>query len=317
MAVFTKLQRAELEAFVELYDLGSLTGFQGIAEGTENSNFIVKLNDSEYVLTLVERGSTRQLMFVIELLERLRHAGLYVPFVIANRAGEKYQKLSGRPALLQPLLKGEHVKSTEKWHCAEVGDWLARMHLITLKNTLIHDSDRGIDWMLVNGVRLNRELSGTARVLLKKALFEVIDLKEIIMVLPKANIHADLFRDNVFFQGDRLTGVIDFFNACSGPMLYDLAIAVNDWCSKSDGSLDDTRTRALLDAYSQRRQFTQLEIDLWPVMLRVASLRFWLSRLIVSKMRVGHGMNARDPEEFRKKLEANQHVEIELTNCSS
>lgn len=132
------------------------------------------------------------------------------------------------------------------------------------------------------------------------------------MALPRANLHADLFRDNVLFEGTHLTGLIDFYNACSGPMLYDLAIALNDWCSRENGQLDAVRARALLGAYAGLRPFTAVESKLWATMLRIACVRFWLSRLIAAETFAGQDVLIHDPAEFERRLAERQEANIAL-----
>ena len=230
MSVVTPLERHELEAFVEPYRLGRLKGFQGIAAGSENSNFFISLDGGEFVLTLIERGPSADLPFFIALLERLHQAGLPVPYALPTSSGESLRQLAGKPALLQPRLHGKHLDQPNAHHCAEIGSWLARLHLATRDNILERRSDRGLDWMLEEGRLLALELHDEQLPLLRDSLHEVGELQARILALPRANLHADLFRDNALFDGNRLAGVIDFYNACSGPMLYDLAITVNDWC---------------------------------------------------------------------------------------
>jgi homoserine kinase type II len=144
--------------------------------------------------------------------------------------------------------------------------------------------------------------------LLEAALDEITQHKVRILALPRANIHADLFRDNAMFEGTHLTGLIDFYNACSGPMLYDVAIALNDWCSDDEGVLDGPRARALLGAYAALRPFTAAEAQLWPTLLRVACVRFWLSRLIAAQTFAGQDVLIHDPMEFQQRLAQRQKV---------
>lgn len=312
MSVFTALERDELEDYLAPYGLGRLVDFQGITEGTENSNFFVSLEKGEFVLTLVERGAHDELPLVIELLDVLHGANLAVPFALRTRDGDAMRRLAGKPALLQPRLSGRHVQWPNPHQCAEVGTWLARMHLATTDAPLDRPSDRGMDWMLEQGPSVALSLPESQLPLLRRTLAELEEQATRLRALPRANLHADLFRDNALFEGSHLTGVIDFYNACSGPMLYDLAISVNDWCSEPDGHLDPGRTEALLGAYSARRRFHPAEAELWPVMLRVACLRFWLSRLIAVEENRGRGVLIKDPEEFRRLLECRQQVESVL-----
>ena len=302
MSVFTPLERHELETFVEPYRLGRLKNFQGIAAGSENSNFFVSLDGGEFVLTLIERGPSADLPFFIDLLARLHQAGLPVPYAVPTANGQSLRELAGKPALLQPRLNGKHIDQPNAQHCAAIGDWLARLHLATCDSILERRSDRGLDWMLEQGQRLAHELDAAQQLLLCNSLHEIEELQAHIHALPRANLHADLFLDNALFDGNRLTGVIDFYNACSGPMLYDLAITVNDWCVQADGGLDPNRTRALLDAYAALRPFSRAEAELWPAMLRIACLRFWLSRLIAARRFQGRDVLVKDPAEFQRRL---------------
>jgi homoserine kinase type II len=312
MSVFTPLQREELEAFLAPYGLGRLRDFEGIAAGSENSNFFVSLERGEYVLTLIERGPSQDLPFFIELLDVLHRAGLPVPYALRTDRGDALRSLAEKPALLQPRLSGKHITAPNPHHCAEVGRMLARLHLATREQILERRSDRGLDWMQQEGPSLALSLGEDQLPLLRDGLAEIAELKPKILALPRANLHADLFRDNVLFDGNHLTGVIDFYNACSGPMLYDLAIAVNDWCSHPNGELDEERSQALLAAYSRLRRFTPAEAELWRPMLRVACVRFWLSRLIAAQRFAGQSVLIKDPDEFGRLLQVRQRCHSAL-----
>ncbi|NKQ13078.1 homoserine kinase [Pseudomonas sp. SST3] len=312
MSVFTPLQREELEAFLAPYQLGRLRDFQGIAAGSENSNFFVSMERGEYVLTLVERGPTQDLPFFIELLDVLHSARLPVPYALRTARGEALRDLAEKPAMLQPRLPGKHIAVPNTHHCAEVGRLLARLHLATREQVIERRSDRGLDWMQEEGPSLAMALPEDQLPLLRNGLAEIAELKPKILALPRANLHADLFRDNVLFEGSHLTGVIDFYNACSGPMLYDIAITVNDWCSHPNGELDEERSQALLAAYSSLRRFTPAEAELWKPMLRVACIRFWLSRLIAAQNFAGQPVLIKDPDEFRRLLAARQQCHSAL-----
>lgn len=312
MSVFTPLSRPELEAFVAPYGLGLLRDFQGISAGSENSNFFVSLEQGEFVLTLVERGPVGDLPFFIELLDTLHDAGLPVPYALRTTEGEALRTLAGKPALLQPRLSGKHVEQPNAHHCAEVGTLLANLHNATRGKVLERRSDRGLDWMRREGVPLLSKLGAADQTLMAEALKDVETHNKAIFDLPRANLHADLFRDNVLFDGTTLAGLIDFYNACSGPMLYDVAIAVNDWCSNASGELDGPRARALLGAYAALRPFSPKEAQLWPVMLRVACLRFWISRLIAAESFAGQDVLIHNPDEFRHRLAQRQDVHLSL-----
>ncbi|MDB6049106.1 MAG: thrB [Pseudomonas sp.] len=312
MSVFTPLARPELENFLAPYGLGRLRDFQGIAAGSENTNFFISLEQGEYVLTLVERGPIQDLPFFIELLDILHDASLPVPYALRTTDGSALRELAGKPALLQPRLPGKHIKEPNAQHCVQIGELLGHLHLATRERVLERKTDRGLDWMLVEGANFLSHLDVTQRGLLQSALEEIERLKPRILGLPRANLHADLFRDNVLFEGTHLTGLIDFYNACSGPMLYDLAIALNDWCSGEDGQIDGPRARAMLGAYAGLRPFTASEAELWPTLLRVACVRFWLSRLIAAESFAGQDVLIHDPMEFQQRLTQRQHTHTPL-----
>jgi len=312
MSVFTPLARPELETFLAPYGLGRLLDFQGIAAGSENTNFFISLERGEYVLTLVERGPVQEMPFFIELLDVLHDADLPVPYALRTTDGQALRELAGKPALLQPRLAGKHIKQANAQHCVQVGELLGHLHLATRDRILERKTDRGLDWMLEEGEKLMSHLGDEARELLQPALEEIGRYKAQILALPRANLHADLFRDNAMFEGTHLTGLIDFYNACSGPMLYDGAIALNDWCSDDDGLLDGQRARALLGAYAGLRPFTAAEAELWPTMLRVACVRFWLSRLIAAESFAGQDVLIHDPMEFQRRLAQRQQISTPL-----
>ncbi|KQB55429.1 homoserine kinase [Pseudomonas endophytica] len=312
MSVFTPLTRPELETFLAPYELGRLLDFQGIAAGSENTNYFISLAQGEFVLTLVERGPIKEMPFFIELLDVLHDADLPVPFALRTVDGQALRELKGKPALLQPRLAGKHIRDANAQHCAQVGELLGRLHVATRDNVLERKTDRGLDWMLAEGPALMADLSPSAADLLQKALTEITERKAQILALPRANLHGDLFRDNAMFEGTNLTGLIDFYNACSGPMLYDVAIALNDWCADDDGQLDASRARALLGAYSALRPFTAREAQMWPTLLRVACVRFWLSRLIAAHTFAGQDVLIHDPREFERRLALRQTVAVAL-----
>ncbi len=312
MSVFTPLARPELETFLAPYGLGHLRDFQGIAAGSENTNYFISLEQGEFVLTLVERGPVQEMPFFIELLDVLHEADLPVPYALRTTDGSALRELAGKPALLQPRLAGKHISTPNTQHCAQVGELLGHLHLATRDKVLERKTDRGLDWMLQEGTVLISHLEQAPGDLLKAALEEIERLKPAIMALPRANLHGDLFRDNVLFEGTHLTGVIDFYNACSGPMLYDLAIALNDWCSNAEGLIDAPRARALLGAYAALRPFTAAEAELWPAMLRIGCVRFWLSRLIAAESNAGQDVLIHDPMEFQQRLAHRREVHVHL-----
>ncbi|PRB82863.1 homoserine kinase [Pseudomonas sp. MYb185] len=313
MSVFTPVDRAQLEVFLDRFELGRLIDHRGIAGGTENSNFFVATEQGEYVLTLIERGPVADLPFLIELLDRLQRADLPVPYAIRDRDGQALQQLNQRPALLQPRLPGRHVEHSDPSHCLALGQMLARLHKASADSGLQRRSDRGLEWMSREATGLLQRSEPGARQLLQSALDVLERLQRERPALPEAMLHGDLFRDNVLFEGHHLTGLIDFYNAFSGWALYDVAICVNDWCLADDGGLDSRRAEALLAGYASQRRFTALEAENWPDLLRVAALRFWLSRQLAADRHAEHsGVLIKEPEHFRRLLECHRQVAVGL-----
>ncbi|MEX1154329.1 homoserine kinase [Parvibaculum sp.] len=281
MAVYTEVPDEELTAFLAAYDIGALLSYKGIAEGVENSNYMLHTDKGAYFLTLYEkRVAARDLPFFLGLMIHLAEHGINCPTPIRNRKGEVLGELAGRPAVIVSFLEGVHVRRPQPRHCVEVGRALAQMHLagrdfsLTRPNALnidgwgpLFDSCRDGADALAPGLAqdLDRELGILARDWPRD--------------LPAGVIHADLFPDNVFFIGDRLSGLIDFYFACNDAFAYDLAICLNAWCFESDGAFNITKARALLQAYAQVRPLSAAELRALPLLARGAALRFLLTRL--------------------------------------
>lgn len=305
MSVFTPLTHALLADFIRPYQLGRLIAFSGTPDGTENSTFFVHLEQGDCVLTLVEQASLSDVSFCVALLARLHQAHLPVPYVLIPEGGSAVGQLAGKPALLQPRLAGKHPLQPHPSQCAAIGDWLARLHCITASAPLMRPMGRDLSWIMQEGTRLLALLPVQQRPALQKVLQELPHLHSVWSHLPVANLHTDLFRDNALFDGARLSGVIDFYSACSGPMLYDVAVTLNDWCSEPNGRLDAARVKALLGAYASHRPFTLIERRIWPALLRVACVRFWISRWLAVEAHQGQeAVLIKDPEEFYQRLQA-------------
>jgi homoserine kinase type II len=307
MSVFTTVTSDELAAWLERYALGALTELQGIAAGIENTNYFVTTTKGRYVLTLFEKLQPDELPFYLELMAHLADAGIPCPRPIADRRGGYLGELKGKPASLVTLLKGRDVEQPDLSQCAQVGALLAHIHVAGASYRQRMDNPRGRSWWtaVMPDVLpfLDRD---EARLLLGEVEFQAEAWPP---NLPAGAIHADLFRDNVLFDHSRLTGVIDFYFACTGEWLYDIAIAVNDWCHAGSGALDPDRVAAVTRAYAEIRPYAAVEREAWPLMLRAAALRFWVSRLYDLHLpRPGELTHAKDPAHFRDILR--HHVSL-------
>lgn len=302
MSVYTTVTPEQLRAWLQTFRLGELHELRGIASGITNTNYFVTTDSGRYVLTLFEKNTAEELPYFLDLMAHLADHGIPCPHPVADVSGHYLGSLSGKPAALVTCLSGRSLDHPGLAHCAAVGAVLARMHLAGQAFATHMDNPRGPHWWHATAATVLPFLDDAQRALLERELAYQDSLRH--LQLPRGVIHADLFRDNVLFDGERLTGLIDFYYACNDVLAYDLAITVNDWCTQPDGTLDTARTRALLAAYHGERTLTDAEREAWPALLRAAALRFWLSRLYdLHHPQPGELTHAKDPEHFRRILD--------------
>ncbi|WP_293368468.1 homoserine kinase [Nevskia sp.] len=301
MSVFTKVSHAELEAFLAQYDLGTLIGYTGIGEGIENTNYFVDTRRGRWVLTLFERLNYDDLPFFLGLMEHLARHGYASALPVADNSGATLSSLNGKPAALVARLTGQSVLFPSLAQCAAVGHALGELHKLSASYSGICENSRGAEWRRATGETLLPKIPEDARSLIADELAAQAQLD--LASLPQGVIHADLFKDNVLFVDERLTGVIDFYYACNDALLYDLAVTLNDWCAEADGSLNKAHSAALLSAYRACRPPNETEKAAWPLVLRAAAFRFYLSRLYDWTFpREGDLVHIKDPEPYRRIL---------------
>ena len=306
MAVFTTVTPAEASEWLRPFRVGALTDLQGIASGIENTNYFVTTERGRYVLTIFEKLTAAELPFYLGLMRHLATHGLPCPAPFATDAGmnsgQLFAFLKGKPAALVSRLAGSSVLAPNAAHCAEVGATLARMHVAGADFTTLHDNPRGPKWWRATAPKVMPFLDAERQALLATELAHQASHRA--DSLPRGPIHADLFRDNVLFDGPIVGGVIDFYFAGLDAFLYDVAITLNDWCiDLPTGRVDEARASAFLNAYAATRPFSNAERAAWPTMLRAAALRFWLSRLYDFYLpRPGELIHAHDPEHFCRVL---------------
>jgi homoserine kinase type II len=311
VAVYTDVVAEELGAFLTGYDLGDLLAYKGIAEGVENSNFLVHTTRGYFILTLYERRvAAEDLPFFLALMEHLHARGISCPQPVKNKRGEMLGRIAGRPAALVTFLDGMWIRRPSPAHCGALGEALARLHLAGL------DFKHGrANALSVNGWRsLYESCSERANEVqpdLKRFLAAELSHLENAWPskLPQGVIHADLFPDNVFFLGNKLSGLIDFYFACTDTLAYDVAICLNAWCFESDHSYNVTKGRNLLQAYAQVRKLSDEERGALPLLARGAALRFLLTRLVDwFDVPPGALVRPKDPFEYYRKLRFHQAV---------
>jgi homoserine kinase type II len=298
MAVFTTVTPEQLGPWLTNHSIGTLTGLAGIPSGIENTNYFVTTTQGRYVLTLFEKLQAHELPFYLDLMAHLSSHGIPCPKPIADLDNRFLGILNGKPAAIVTRLDGAALDHPDAAHCAQAGTMLANLHLAGRSYPAGMPNPRGPKWWRSVMPDILPFVSAQDAALLTQEVQRQSASR--FGTLPRGPIHADLFRDNVLFAGDRIGGVIDFYFACVDAWLYDVAITVNDWCSNGDGTLDTIRTGAFLDAYRRQRPFTSVERDAWTTLLRAAALRFWISRLYDYHLpRPGEIVHAKDPDHFR------------------
>jgi homoserine kinase type II len=312
MAVYTDVAADELAEFLSRYDLGELLSYKGIAEGVENSNFLLHSSAGYFILTLYEKRVERDdLPFFLALMTHLASRGISCPLPVKNRAGEALSTLAGRPAAIISFLEGIWPRKPSAAHCAGVGQALARMHLagrdfpMSRANALSVSGWRPL--FDAAAARADEVQPGLAAFI--AAELDYLEGNVWPKNLPQGVIHADLFPDNVFFLGERLSGIIDFTFACNDMLAYDVAICLNAWCFESDCSFNVTKARAFLNAYGRERQMSDAEENALPLLARGAALRFLLTRLVdFLNVPPGALVRPKDPLEYFRKLRFQQSV---------
>ncbi len=309
MAVYTDVAAEDLAPFLADYDVGELLAYKGIAEGVENSNFLVHTSRGYFILTLYERRvAERDLPFFLALMEHLAGRGITCPQPVKNRAGEALGRLAGRPAAIVTFLDGMWIRRPSATHSAALGQALARLHLAGADFTMQRENALSVTgWRQLYAACGER--ANTVQRDLKNVLAAELELleREWPQGLPQGVIHADLFPDNVFFLGDKLSGLIDFYFACTDTLVYDIAICLNAWCFEPDHSYNVTKGRALLTSYAKTRPLSAPEWEKLPLLARGAALRFLLTRL-VDWLDVPPGalVRPKDPIEYLRKLRFHQ-----------
>jgi len=306
MAVFTEVSEAQAAQLMQSLNLGTLTRLQGIQGGIENTNYFVSTDQGEHVLTLFERLTHAQLPFYLHLMKHLAGRGIPVPDPVADASGEILHTVCGKPAAVVNRLAGKSQLAPQAVHCAAVGDMLARMHLAGADYPRQQPNLRGLAWWNETvPVVLPHLPPAQAELIRSELAFQNhTAASSAYAALPRGPVHADLFRDNVMFDGEVLTGFFDFYFAGVDTWLFDLAVCLNDWCiDLPTGQHDAPRAQAMLAAYQSVRPLQAAERALLPAMLRAGALRFWTSRLWdVHLPREASMLVPHDPTHFERVL---------------
>lgn len=308
MSVYTLINRTELDLFLADYPLGELIAYAGIAEGVENSNYALTTRNGEFILTLFEQFTAPQIGYFLQLLTDLRHANFLCPLPELDKQKQSLKSLAGKPAVIFQRLPGRSVMEPSVQQCRELGEQLAKLHLYGQNYPYFQQTDTLLDWCYRSYEKLQPHLSNTINRLIATELD--FQSRSPHKDLPQGLIHGDLFRDNVLFSGENLTGLLDFYNASRDALLLDVAITANDWCVVA-GQMQPEKLNALLSSYQQLRPFTHTEQQLWRVMLRLGALRFWLARLELQVFtRTSDVTVPKDPLVYQSLLQQHQAIDF-------
>jgi len=312
MAVYTDVAAEDLAEFLKGYDIGELLSYKGIAEGVENSNFLLHTTKGAYILTLYEkRVALDDLPYFLSLMAHLAERGVRCPQPAKNRKGEVYSWLAERPAAIINFLEGVWPRRPNAAHCTGVGEALANMHLAGSDFPRFRKNPLSVaGWRSLFDLAAPR--ADSVQPGLRDFIARELDHLETRWStdLPVGVIHADLFPDNVFFLGEKLSGLIDFPFACNDILAFDVAICLNAWCFEPDHSFNVTKARALLNAYGRARKLSEAEQEALPLLARGSALRFLLTRLVdFLNVPPGALVKPKDPLEYVRKLRFHQGVE--------
>ena len=299
MSVYTSVDNDQLEKFLLRYDIGKPLALEPIAPGITNSNYYLDTGEGRFVLTLYEHHSDDELDYMLGLQRHLADRSVRCSRPVLDRRGEFYSSLNNRPAAIIRRVNGEVCDSPSLEQCALIGGELARFHLAGQDFAGWRANPRGLDWVAAVQDMLRDELGDADCRAIDSSLnaARAFDME----ALPRGAIHADLFHDNALFDGDELGGILDFDYACHDCLVFDIAVVLNDWCIDNDYRIVDVRADAIIDAYQAERPLAGDEIRSLPLMLRLAALRFWLSRLYDKTFPLsGELTYIKNPQPFRE-----------------
>lgn len=305
MAVYTSLTLEQINRFIHRYQLAPLLSYHGISAGIENTNYLIKTQKGDFILTVYEQFTFQQVHSYLDLLQQLARLENYYPEPIGSLAGHVLQKISDKPAALFKCLAGDSVELVSNQQIIAIAEALARLHLSSPQLKFTEENPKGLSWIEQSAKKLLPRLNKEDARLLSDELRYQTQLKE--QKFEQGVIHADLFKDNALFLGDCLSGFLDFYAACYDTFLLDIAIAVNDWCVDEQGFFELHKYAAFIQAYQKIKPLNNNELDSLDIFLRRACLRFWLSRLEHHESpKAGEIILDKSPERFRDLLR--QHI---------
>lgn len=313
MSVYTPVNRSQLDELLSRYSLGEVREFKGIETGIENTNYLLKTQTGNYVLTLFEHHNQDEVADFISLALHLGKHDLNVPAPVLDNNGQSLHQVADKPAIICPFLSGEHIFNPDEQDCYAIGVAMAEFHLVAQSLECTRQDVRNFSWWQTEGVRLTSSLDEDSQQIFKREIENQSKHQEQFKQLPSGWIHGDMFHDNALMIKDgkhiKVGAILDLYNGCEGVFIYDLAIIANDWCVDEQDNFKQSHLQALFKGYQSLRQLEEKEIQAWPIMLQAAALRFWLSRLLTQEHQQQHpDANAitKDPKVFENKLQKRQ-----------
>ncbi len=310
-----------MNSFAQGFNLGPLRSFRGVKEGVENTTYFLTFDSQKTVLQIFEEHKSYEVPFFLDFNKRLFSDGVPTAVPIVNKKEFLFSLLHDKPAVLYPLIPGKTLNSPDKDACYQIGANLAKIHKFSKGYPLSRKNHRWFDWWESKVDVVKTLIPTDQKTILESQIERTKELFRSYKALPKGLIHGDLFKDNALFLENRLSGIIDFYNACEGLFIYDLTIAVNDWCSLNNGKLDVMKTCSLITGYESIRTLTIDEIELWPLVIETAAFRFWMLRLVALWKKKRGGVDApphvKDPAPFLKILiNRRRDPQTELIKCN-
>ena len=308
MAVYTSINSSDLTEWFKKFNFENYVDFKGISSGVTNSNYVVFMSNSNYILTIFEHNNIEELQFYVDLMTYLARENFLCPRPIENNSGQALGLLKSKPALMVSFLDGKEIAVRNSNNCYLVGQHLARLHLVTNNFPQSNKNTRDLSWISDIYLNLKAYLSLEDQKIIELEInyHKEIDKSE----LPEGIIHGDLFRDNILFLNDKVSGFIDFYYACNEKFIYDIAIAINDWCIYDDGKINKLLYSVFIKGYQSERKLTDNENEYFNSALRLAALRFWLSRLeAFHNAKEGEITFIKDPNHFKNILVNRQTME--------
>jgi len=301
MAVYTSINKSELQDWLKNFSVGALKNFKGISSGVTNTNYLIETETDKFILTIFEHNKMEELPFYFDLMGFLASKNFPCPLPITNNNNTYLTPFKDKPAALVSFLLGAAKENITEIECYSVGSVLAKFHTSAIDFTGKRKNNRNINWISNKFNELKKNLSSFDQRIIELE----IDYQKHSHTdgLPVGIIHGDLFRDNVFFHQNKLSAFIDFYYACNDYLVLDLAIAINDWCSNSDGVIEKEKFNLFLNGYQSIRCLENLELECLQNSLRLSALRFWLSRLdAYHNILEGDNISIKDPDHFKKVL---------------